>query len=351
MTKATCLEGPLGEALAADGKDRSEFVVLALQLLYERSLGDRSFWAPYINILPDSVDLTIFWPEDVVIKLLQGSPALTATRRLRAQVDAAWNDIRTVLLPQFPKLFPSAVFHQTSFEWAFSMVVSRAVFLQSRNCIAMVPFADMLNHSDASNKFLYFDPRAKSVRLRANRDYEPGEQVFVSYGQKSNAELLVGYGFAIRDNLYDSVELELGLDDTDAALASKEALLARYNLKPLQKFPVMTEKFTAEMMAWMRVSQLNNEAEVRAYGQKIFEAMDKDKRVNVLNERAVVQQLVSVFEELLALYPSPLQETALMWQFRNSDRGRYAEMTRTGEKRILNACREEALDRLRDLPR
>ena len=49
------------------------------------------------------------------------------------------------------------------------------------------------------------------------------EQVFISYGQKSNAELLLLYGFSLDRNPFNAVEISVGLsrddeDDPDGSL-------------------------------------------------------------------------------------------------------------------------------------
>ena len=63
--------------------------------------------------------------------------------------------------------------------------------------------------------------------LYADRDYARGDQVLITYGQKSNAELLLLYGFVVDRNLYDEVDLTVGLDPEDPRYDEKVAFLAR----------------------------------------------------------------------------------------------------------------------------
>ncbi|TQD75908.1 hypothetical protein C1H46_038539 [Malus baccata] len=65
--------------------------------------------------------------------------------------------------------------------------------------VALVPWADMLNHSCKVDAFLDYDKSSQGVVFSTDEAYEPGEQVFISYGKKSNGELLLSYGFAPRE--------------------------------------------------------------------------------------------------------------------------------------------------------
>jgi len=56
--------------------------------------------------------------------------------------------------------------------------------------------------------------------------------VFISYGKKSNGELLLSYGFVPKEggNPSDSVELSLSLKKSDASYKEKLELLKKYGL-------------------------------------------------------------------------------------------------------------------------
>lgn len=57
-------------------------------------------------------------------------------------------------------------------------------------------------------------------------------QVFISYGKKSNGELLLSYGFVPREgtNPSDSVELPLSLKKSDKCYKEKLEALRKYGL-------------------------------------------------------------------------------------------------------------------------
>lgn len=149
------------------------------------------------------------------------------------------------LLPTNPAYSTSPPF--SSFLHAFSLVSTRAFVIDMYHTIALVPFADILNHSTRPHTALQSDQfvchvcgalgtcehdvmnadgiarrledlpdeyreelerawRARSARgdtvdmLVENDDVQPGQQVFNSYGEDiSNARLLVEWGFILGD--------------------------------------------------------------------------------------------------------------------------------------------------------
>ncbi len=77
---------------------------------------------------------------------------------------------------------------------------------------SMLPLVDMCNHDFAPNAQLRAGP-GNSVSLVALRRLAAGEPVLISYGALSNNFFLLDYGFLIRGNPHDRVELRF-----DAAL-------------------------------------------------------------------------------------------------------------------------------------
>ena len=57
------------------------------------------------------------------------------------------------------------------------------------------------------DSFFHFRAPRWQVVLYADRNYARNDQVLISYGQKSNAELLLLYGFVVDRNLFDQVHL------------------------------------------------------------------------------------------------------------------------------------------------
>ena len=66
----------------------------------------------------------------------------------------------------------------------------------------MVPFLDLLNHSDKNNTHWFYDEIKGGYYLIAIRDIEKNEEITDSYGKYYNSFLYKTYGFVIPDNSY-----------------------------------------------------------------------------------------------------------------------------------------------------
>ncbi|KAL4805491.1 hypothetical protein BDV18DRAFT_20195 [Aspergillus unguis] len=77
---------------------------------------------------------------------------------------------------------------------------------EDRNdAMAMVPFADYFNHSDVACN-VKFD--GQEYVFRAAKAYEPGEEIYMSYGPHSNDFLLTEYGFFLDRNEFETLYLD-----------------------------------------------------------------------------------------------------------------------------------------------
>lgn len=86
---------------------------------------------------------------------------------------------------------------------------------------------------------------AGALVLRADRDYAPGEQVFVSYGPKGSGELLLSYGFCPPPaaNPHTGYTMRVGVDmgGGDPHAEAKLEVLRRRGLPAHQDFPLRLE--------------------------------------------------------------------------------------------------------------
>jgi len=69
----------------------------------------------------------------------------------------------------------------------------------------MVPFLDLLNHSDKNNTHWYYDEKKGGYILIAIRDIEKNEEITDSYGKYYNSLLYKTYGFVIPGNSYHDI--------------------------------------------------------------------------------------------------------------------------------------------------
>jgi hypothetical protein len=104
----------------------------------------------------------------------------------------------------------------------------------------MVPFLDLLNHSDKNNTHWYYDEKKGGYILIAIRDIEKNEEITDSYGVMYNSYLYKTYGFVIpgninHDNLYVKINgesINLNVDNLDTTVSRLfQKLIKQKNLE------------------------------------------------------------------------------------------------------------------------
>ena len=90
------------------------------------------------------------------------------------------------------------------FKYNFDLVATRNFGRPDSFCDinTMVPFLDLLNHSDKNNTYWYYDDLDEGYTLIAVRDIEKNEEITDSYGKYHNSMLFRTYGFVIPGNIY-----------------------------------------------------------------------------------------------------------------------------------------------------
>ena len=75
----------------------------------------------------------------------------------------------------------------------------------------LVPYADMLNHAlNKTTRYQYNDTLGGFV-MTATRDMMKGEPVYDTYGRKCNSRFFLYYGFILKDNLDNQIQLTINL--------------------------------------------------------------------------------------------------------------------------------------------
>jgi len=200
-------------------------------------------FATYVKALPRSTGSVLEWPESDVRTLLAGSPSLFSALERRASVAAAIAEIRV----NFPEL------NEKTLQWAFDILFSRLIRLESLGGnLALVPWADMLNHQPGCDAFIDLDRGSRKVCLTTDRSYEPGEQVWASYGQRPSSELLISYGFApaVGDNPDDEYALNLQIDEEDPFASAKVNALASQNIQAFETFPLRLNGYPKQLLQY-----------------------------------------------------------------------------------------------------
>lgn len=202
--------------------------LLVLFLILERNKGCDSKWRAYIESLPQQSPWLPFKLSDIDIKALPFHIRETI-RRSRWNMNESWKRLRKSINSYEHK---RCVLDVNSFTWAFTMVNTRAVYvdpqiihnlselsdrdlrrvLSDEPCMALCPFLDMFNHSaDAKTVAeLKHGNNGWYYELRTLCGYKKYEQIFISYGSHDNLKLFCEYGFFIPwKNMLDTVKFSI----------------------------------------------------------------------------------------------------------------------------------------------
>jgi len=350
----------------------NEYLAIAALLIEEKFVkGEKSFWKPYLDVLPevDEVNPTFTW-SDEDLSFLAGSPVVAATQSLQNKLKREYDDLlggENGLCTRFPDRFPRDKFTHENWVWAFTMLFSRAIRLRNLKegeALALVPYADLINHSPFSGA--YVDAREEGdwliktgeeeVILYADRGYRKMEQIYISYGPKSNADLLLLYGFALERNPFNSVDVTVSIapltqkraetlakenngsveDYLDPLAEEKMAFLDMAGRSDTVDFPCYADRYPIEMLEYLRLMQTTLE-DTRG---KPLREFDFSRTISAANEAAVLTSIIEATKRQLRKYPNTEEQDALLIQ----DKGmfklfnynqRMAIRHRRNEKRLL----------------
>ena len=354
----------------------NEYLAMACQLIHEKYvMGNESYYKAYVDVLPevDEVNPTFTWSDDD-LQFLDGSPVIAATKSMQMKLKSEYNMLladKGKLCDQYPDIFPRDKFTYEAWVWAFTNLFSRAIRLRNMKqgeTLAMVPYADLINHSPYSGAYLdarqtgdwLFKTGDEEVILYADRGYRRMEQIYISYGPKSNADLLLLYGFALERNPFNSVDvtvsiaprtkelvqsvLENAKENPDFDMNAEIDPLAQEKLDFLDRagrsntvdFPCYADRYPTEMLEYLRLMMMTPEDTMG----KPLRDFDYTRTISAANEAAVLYSVVEAVKGQLERYPTTEEDDAAIIKDRGMFRllsynQRMAVRHRRNEKRLL----------------
>lgn len=320
-------------------------VVLAMYLLKESKSSD-SFWMPYIKCLPSTYNTTLYFtPEE--LKLLKGSPVLSETfthyQSIARQYAYFYKRLQN---NHFASKLPLREgFTYDSYRWAVSSVTTRLNQIPtpdgSQMTYALIPLWDMCNHCNGQLS-TDFDLLKNSSECYAMADFKKDEQVFIFYGSRPNAHLLLYNGFVYPENLCDTYAIKLGVSKSDPlfTLKTKVLGLAKLPIAPFHLRPGL-KPVSSDLLAFLRVSCMDEpklQELLQAGNLENLSSLLKNEEVaiSVENELKVWNFLSARIELLLGIYPTTLQADKVQLENKElNDRSHAALQLIIGEKTIL----------------
>ena len=152
-------------------------------------------------------------------------------RELDEQEDAAAAEAYEEIVKQDGTAAPTP----EEWRWGLGLVSSRAadVVINGEVRSVVPPLIDMFNHRSKGecNLALHFDRETDCIvaKVVQSEGIAAGAQLTISYGEKDNAQLLHGYGFATRPNPYDATLMRVPLAEAagDPLAMQRMAMLPR----------------------------------------------------------------------------------------------------------------------------
>nr|XP_040017509.1 N-lysine methyltransferase setd6 isoform X3 [Gasterosteus aculeatus aculeatus] len=210
----------------------SGWVPLLLALLYEYT-SPQSRWRPYLSLWTDfkTLDHPMFWSKEERHRLLRATGVPEAVDADLANIQREYTDVVLPFVAKHPDLWDADTHTLELYTQLVAFVMAYSFQEpdeeegsededeeedeeeeeeKAPNPPMMVPMADMLNHVSNHNANLEFTP--DSLKMVCVRPIRRGEEVFNTYGQMANWQLLHMYGFTEphRDNRDDTADIPVG---------------------------------------------------------------------------------------------------------------------------------------------
>nr|XP_001102146.1 N-lysine methyltransferase SETD6 isoform X2 [Macaca mulatta] len=218
LSQYTCSIGGLLERERGALQSQSGWVPLLLALLHELQ-APASRWRPYFALWPElgRLEHPMFWPEEQRRCLLQGTGVPEAVEKDLANIRSEYHSIVLPFMEAHPDLFSLRVrslelYHQLValvMAYSFQEPLEEEEDEKEPNSPVMVPAADILNHLANHNANLEYS--ANCLRMVATQPIPKGHEIFNTYGQMANWQLIHMYGFVepYPDNTDDTADIQM----------------------------------------------------------------------------------------------------------------------------------------------
>lgn len=164
----------------------------------------------------------------------------------------------------------------------------------------------------------------KEFRIVAAEEIKQGEQVYLSYGKYSNKQLLVCYGFAMPDNVYDYVRLRVPLTElTDSEYLKNRINELGYTAPCI--FKLKSHQISSELISAIRSMMWDSSKSPTAF----LRPTDTELEINSLY---LYNKLIV---KTLSMFPTQIKEDTQLLNQETTARFRFAVIYRISLKKIL----------------
>jgi histone-lysine N-methyltransferase SETD3 len=285
--------------------------LLSSFLLYEEKNKNYKY---YFDLLPkDYSNFPIFYKKSE-LEYLKGSPFLDQILEKKEDMKNDYNKL-CEYLPNFNQ------FSFSKFCKARVLISSRifGISINRKKTDVLVPFADLLNHKRPKQTQWYYDDNLESFVIQAIEDIKEGNEIFDSYGKKTNARFLLNYGFCLDDNDTSEYLLTINFNEKYPLFDIKKKIFKNeyeYNYKINRNFCLNNnfyESQIVELLGFLRfilydgdmnklfniINSNENEMEINIF---YIPAISKELEIKVL------KHLHSLCKKALGKYPTTFEQ-------------------------------------------
>ena len=212
--------------------------ILAILLLYEKYFKkENSKWFVHIQYLPSNYHSIINFTDEE-LKEIKGSNLYDLTINWKAQIQSDFYLIYQNCYELFQLIGGCSWLTYETYLWALCTIWSRFVTVNKNNTSyrCMVPFFDMLNHSNFSSVGHFYDETSDCLNLTTITSLSQSNEITLSYGKLSNTKLMMLYGFTLLENPYNSIELFINLPKEGEENQFKNDLLELWKINHQKPF-------------------------------------------------------------------------------------------------------------------
>lgn len=329
MTSEDAVKTNLKPWLSQDQMVKTNPSIALTLFLIQELRNPKSFWKHYVDILPRTFSIPLFYTFDQCCEL-KGSPALDEVIKYRFTI------IKQYLYCS--RLFTLNKSNLTlrEFKWAVGAVMTRQNNIKNMDGtghdLALIPLWDMGNHCDG--KITTFFENG-STEFYSQSNFKKGDQIYFFYGPRNNFHLLLYSGFFYDKNVYDSVRVKVIITNEQYDL--KLGLLKKFSI-PLYPYYDLYDgpiEKSADLLSVLRVITLNDFTTFNSLMDGKITRDEKGK-ISDQNEKDALRNLEILLKIQLRTYPTTLEEDeAILSQNSKDFHSTLCIKLRMSEKRII----------------
>lgn len=267
---------------------------------------------PYFQYLPSKLDIPLFW-SDLDKALLKGTDAgIALTASFNTLLEQWKSVVQGIKHPEFTG--DLAIDQWCSFPaylWADGILSSRGfpAILYGQKGGFLLPVIDLLNHQNGVE--VAWKHQLDAITFQTSQRLNKGDELYNNYGDKSNKDLLLSYGFVLAGNIYDTASLSLNVDESVLSKA---------------KIENMPEKKGGTVTFVLSVAKPLPEPLVEFFGY--ISQLSSENQITLRSRLEGLKRLREIIEKKLVLFKRPGASGVV-------------KLYKTGQKKIFQATFEQ----------